>query len=158
MLRICCVLTNPAAKPPSKSKDVLDAGHDLFTPEPFSLAPGERITIKTGLVVWYEPVPGGAAAEAISWYGRLAPKSGLAAKNGIDVLGAVVDRMYCGPEDELRVVLLNTGHSTVEFAAGAPICQIIPELIALCENMIAVMRPETPRLDSRGGLGSGLTS
>jgi dUTP pyrophosphatase len=149
-LKICCVLLNPAAKPPAKDKSLLDAGYDLFTPEAFVIEPGERRTIVTGVIVWMEPV-----VALFSWYLRLAEKSGLASKHGIALLGGVADRGYCGPTDELKVVLLNTGKRSYGFAAGAAICQIVPELIATTENMIAEVRSETPKLESRGGLGSG---
>lgn len=154
MLKICCLVLREGALPPAKSKDILDAGHDLFTPIPFSLLPGERKTIASGLIVWYEAV--WQLAEGVSWYPRLAPKSGLASKNGIDVLGGVSDRGYCGPEDELKVVLLNTGLAEVVFTAGTAICQIVPELIALTANMEAELRTECPKSASRGGLGSGI--
>lgn len=150
MLKICCVLLNPAAKPPAKSKSVFDAGYDLFTPEAFVIEPGERRTIATGVVVWLEP-----AISWASWYLRLAEKSGLASKNGIALLGGVADRDYCGPTDELKVVLLNTGRRSYGFAAGSAICQIVPELIAPTGNMIADIRTETPKMEDRGGLGSG---
>jgi dUTP pyrophosphatase len=154
MLDICCYKLRPDAISPQKSKDIFDAGHDLFTPDPVSLVPGERKTVGTGLVIWYEPTRG--VVPWLSWYPRLAPKSGLAAKNGLAVLGGVGDRGYCGPEDEMKVILLNTGNWEIVFAAGAAICQIIPEAIWTCRNMTAIVRPEPGKSWSRGGLGSGV--
>jgi dUTP pyrophosphatase len=158
MLRICCYKLRPDAMTPVKSKDIFDAGHDLFTPDPVLLVPGERMTVGTGLVIWYEPVPGTEELwETLSWYPRLAPKSGLAGKMGLDLLGGVGDRGYCGPEDEMKVILLNTGTQEIVFGLGAAICQIVPEIIGRCQNMAADVRPEAAKNWSRGGLGSGAT-
>jgi dUTPase len=156
MLRICCFKLREDAVPPAKSKDLLDAGHDIFTPIVLCLQPGERMTINTGLVIWYEPVPGSEGIwEVLSWYPRLAPKSGYAGKVGLDLLGGVGDRGYCGPEDEMKVIVLNTGSREIVFGAGSAICQIIPEVVGLCQNMTADVKTATPKLSSRGGLGSG---
>ena len=38
-------------------------------------------------------------------YGRIAPRSGLSYKNGINVLGGIIDSGYTG---ELKVILHNT--------------------------------------------------
>ena len=51
-------------------------GYDLTTTEAFDLPPGGQHQVKTGLVI---VVPSGH-------YGRVAPRSGLAARAGIDVL------------------------------------------------------------------------
>jgi dUTP pyrophosphatase len=153
MLRICCFKLRAEAILPAKSKDPLDAGHDIFTPIVLCLQAGERATVNTGLVIWYEPLI--VLPEGLSWYPRLAPKSGLASKSGLDVLAGVGDRGYCGPEDEMKVVLLNTGSREIVFGAGSAICQIIPEVVWRCENMTADEQPVAPKQSSRGGLGSG---
>ncbi|NBT58760.1 hypothetical protein EBT16_08260, partial [bacterium] len=46
------------------------------------------------------------------FYGRVAPRSGLASKHGVDVLAGVVDSSYRG---EVKVVLLNTDRSNTFF-------------------------------------------
>jgi dUTP pyrophosphatase len=53
-----------------------------------------RALVSTGLSI---EVPEG-------YYARIAPRSGLAVKNGIDVLAGVVDSSYRG---EVKVVLMN---------------------------------------------------
>ena len=53
-----------------------------------------RALVSTGLSI---EVPQG-------YYARIAPRSGLAVKNGIDVLAGVVDSSYRG---EVKVVLMN---------------------------------------------------
>lgn len=147
MLKICCKRLREDAKLPSKSKDPRDAGFDLFSTEEFQLQPGERKTIKMGIIVWFEPV---GAMMDLSWYGRIAPKSGLASRSGVDVLAGVIDRTYCGPGDELRVCLLNTGFAPVIFEKGEAIAQIIPEVIWSMTGMIAEERDSVPEAVDRG--------
>ena len=59
------------------------------------------------------------------YYGRIAPRSGLAHNHGIDVLAGVVDSSYRG---EIRVVLFNTDkEEPFQIQAGDRIAQIIIE-------------------------------
>lgn len=55
-------------------------------------------------------------------YGRVAPRSGLAVRHGIDVLAGVIDEDYRGP---LTVVLANTGESDFVVSAGDRIAQLV---------------------------------
>lgn len=71
-----------------------DAGYDLCSVAFKRLAPFERAVIPTGLCV---EIPAG-------FYGRIAPRSGLAVKSGIDVMAGVIDSGYRG---EVGVVLIN---------------------------------------------------
>src|ERR1700738_3794647 len=77
------------------------AGLDLHSIEAVSLEPGQRVVVRTGLAV---AIPEG-------FYGRLAPRSGLATKGGLDVLAGVVDADYRG---EICCLLYNTGDETVD--------------------------------------------
>jgi len=92
------------------------AGLDLYSLEAVSLNPHERRLIRTGLAV---AIPEGC-------YGRLAPRSGLATKQGLDVLSGVIDADYRG---ELQCLLHNTSNETVELPAQTRICQLIIEKI-----------------------------
>jgi dUTP pyrophosphatase len=58
------------------------------------------------------------------YYGRIAPRSGLAVKHGIDVLAGVVDSGYRG---EVGVVLQNLGLMDFEYREGDRIAQLIIE-------------------------------
>lgn len=69
-------------------------GLDLHSVEPYVVLPGQRIVVSTGLQV---SLPSGT-------YGRIAPRSGLAVKHGLDVGAGVIDSDYTG---EVRVVLFN---------------------------------------------------
>jgi dUTP pyrophosphatase len=83
----------PDAIIPSKATDG-SVGLDLCSVEPYVIAPMQRAVISTGLQV---QLPSGV-------YGRIAPRSGLAVKHGIDVGAGVIDPDYTG---EIRVVLFN---------------------------------------------------
>jgi dUTP pyrophosphatase len=84
---------------------------DTFSPA-FALHPGKRALFKTGLKI---ALPEG-------YYARIAPRSGLAVKQGIDVLAGVIDEDYRG---EWVVILQNFGATTVEFSTGDRIAQFI---------------------------------
>jgi len=71
-----------------------DAGYDLYAVEDCKIRPMERKIIKTGI----------AARIPYGYYGRIAPRSGLAVKNGIDVMAGVVDHQF---SDSIGVVLIN---------------------------------------------------
>lgn len=102
------------AKVPARSNPT-DAGADLFSTESVMIHPGERKTVGTGIAM---EIPEG-------FYGRVAPRSGLASKHGVDVLAGVVDSSYRG---EIKVVLLNTDrHNTFHVEKGDRIAQIIIE-------------------------------
>lgn len=77
-----------------------DAGYDLYTTEAYTLKPGERKLLKTNIST---AIPHG-------YYGRIAPRSGLAYKHGIDVLAGVIDAGY---RWDIGVILINFG--TEEF-------------------------------------------
>ena len=81
-------------------------GYDLYADEDAVVRAGGRGVISTGISV---EVPQGT-------YGRIAPRSGLAVKNGIQVGAGVVDQDYTG---ELKVVLFNHGDKGAEGAKVA---------------------------------------
>src|SRR6185369_285511 len=115
------------------------AGLDLYSIEAVRLSPNERCLARTGLAV---AIPDG-------YYGRIAPRSGLATKNGIDVLAGVIDADYRG---EIQCLLHNTGNDTVELAAQAKVCQLIIEQIITPDPVWAEDLPDTVR--GSGGFGS----
>jgi dUTP pyrophosphatase len=57
-------------------------------------------------------------------YGRIAPRSGLAYKKGIDVMAGVIDEDYRG---EIGVILINLGQEDYNVIIGDKIAQIIFE-------------------------------
>ncbi len=73
-------LSSPDATLPSKGS-IQAAGYDLSSAENLIVKADERQKVSTKIHI---AVPTG-------YYGRIAPRSGLAVKHGIDVLGGVVD-------------------------------------------------------------------
>jgi dUTP pyrophosphatase len=120
-------------------------GYDLVTTESHVLRPGERHTFSTGLAVAIPP----------DHYGRIAPRSGLAHRSGIDVLAGVIDPDYRG---ELKVILVNLGQEEVSIEAGSRIAQLIIEACSLpptreVEELPTPGAHETIR-SRQGGFGS----
>lgn len=115
------------------------AGLDLFSLEDLAIAPKQRILARTGLAV---AIPEGH-------YGRIAPRSGLALRTGLDVLSGVIDADYRG---EIGCLLYNTGDETITLPAQSKICQLIIEKIITPEAVWAAEIDETDR--GSGGFGS----
>jgi dUTP pyrophosphatase len=90
-----------------------------------------------------------AVAIPQGFYGRIAPRSGLASKNGLDVLAGVIDSDYRG---EVCCLLYNTSGEAIELPAGSKICQLIIEQIITPEPEWASELEETAR--GAGGFGS----
>ena len=115
------------------------AGLDLYSIEELKLEPGERTLARTGLSV---AIPEG-------FYGRVAPRSGLAVKHGLDVMAGVIDADYRG---ELQCLIVNSGSSQVSLPAGSKICQLIIEQIITPEAVWSDQLNATAR--GAGGFGS----
>ena len=122
-----------------KRGSALAAGLDLCSIEDVELLPKQRAMVRTGLAV----------AIPARFYGRVAPRSGLAAKNGLDVLAGVIDSDYRG---EICCILYNTGDDIIQLASGTKICQLILEQIITPEATWVVDLDETAR--GAGGFGS----
>lgn len=117
----------------------LAAGADLACAEAVTIAPGERRAIPTGLAVEIPP----------GYYGRVAPRSGLALRHGIDLLAGVIDADYRG---EILVLAINLGDQAVSFEPGDRIAQLIIEKAAQATYVWAEDLEQTRRSD--GGFGS----
>lgn len=83
-------------------------------------------------------------------YGRVAPRSGLAAKHFIDVGAGVIDQDYRG---NVGVVMFNFSDTDFEVKKGDRIAQLI------CEKIYLPQLQELPALDNteRGSGGFGST-
>lgn len=132
---------DPGALLPTRAHDG-DAGLDLYAAEDARIAPGERLSVGTGLAV---AIPAGHA-------GLVVPRSGLALRHGIALVNApgVIDSGYRG---ELRVLLLNTD-SSAEFklSAGDRVAQLLLVPVATPPPAEADSLDETAR--GTGGFGS----
>lgn len=116
------------------------AGYDLYAAEDAVVICGTRKLIKTNISMEINP----------GYYGRIAPRSGLAYKNGIDILAGVIDSDYRG---DIGVILYNTDKNIdFEVKKGDRIAQII------FEACYSVAFNEVKNLDNTsrqsGGFGS----
>ena len=113
-MRLAVHLLDPAATLPTRAHGD-DAGFDLYAVEDATLAPGERVAVRTGVAL---EVPERHA-------GLVLPRSGLAARHGIALVNApgLIDAGYRG---EVRVLLLNTDRSeSFAISAGDRIAQLV---------------------------------
>ena len=122
-----------------KRGSALAAGLDVCSIEDLQIEPKQRAIARTGLAVAIPP----------GFYGRVAPRSGLAAKSGLDVLAGVIDSDYRG---EICCLLYNTGDEAIALPAGSKVCQLIVEQIITPEATWASELDETAR--GAGGFGS----
>jgi dUTP pyrophosphatase len=126
------------ARLPSRGS-ALAAGLDLCSVERVTIPAGGRAAVRTGLAV---AIPRG-------FYGRVAPRSGLAVRHGVDVLAGVIDSDYRG---EILCALVNLGEEPFEVEPGARVAQLVVEAIALPRAAWAEELDETER--GAGGFGS----
>jgi dUTP pyrophosphatase len=134
-------LLRPGAVAPARTRPG-DAGYDLCVVTGFSLWPGERATVPTGVAV---ALPPGVA-------GLVLPRSGLAARHGISVVNGpgLIDPNYRG---EIQVVLVNLGDARFEAAAGDRIAQLL--LVPFVAPEPCVVDELPPSGDDRGSSGFG---
>ncbi len=119
------------------------AGYDLFSTDGYVILPGRRVVVSTGISVQLPP----------GTYGRIAPRSGLAVKHGLDTLAGVIDPDYTG---EVKVVLQNMDERMpFVIRPGYRIAQLILEKFDIVE---VVEKPtEFTNLTERGSGGFGST-
>lgn len=114
-------------------------GFDLKSVEEYEIAPGERKIVDTGLIINF---PDG-------YFGLIWPRSGLAVKNGIDVLAGVIDSSYRGV---VGVVLINHGDKSYFVEKGDRVAQLIIQREVEVEFEWGLMIEDTNRGDK--GFGS----
>lgn len=116
------------------------AGYDLYAAEDEVVVCGTRKLIKTNISMDITP----------GYYGRIAPRSGLAYKSGIDVLAGVIDSDYRG---DIGVILYNTDKNIdFEIKKGDRIAQIIFE--ACYSATLNIVENLDNTLRQSGGYGS----
>lgn len=98
----------------------LAAGYDMYASEPGVVPAHGQAMIGTDITL---VVPVGC-------YGRVAPRSGLAAKHGISTGAGVVDADYRG---EIKIILFNHSNKDFEISKGDRIAQLVLEKILLTE-------------------------
>jgi len=136
------IKTNPSANLPVRATPGA-AGYDLFSIDNYVVLPGRRVVVSTGVSVQLPP----------GTYGRIAPRSGLAVKHGLDTLAGVVDPDYTG---EIKVVLQNLdSQNPFVIRPGYRIAQLILERFEVAE-VVELPPAETP-VTERGDGGFGST-
>lgn len=130
-------LTNNAILPTRGSDGAV--GYDLYSTDNVTIPPTHRALVSTGIAIL---LPEGV-------YGRVAPRSGLAVKHGIQVGAGVVDPDYTG---EVKVVLFNHGDREFVINEGERIAQLVLERCETPEVWEIGNLEETLR--GSGGFGS----
>ena len=120
------------------------AGLDLSSAVDCTVKAGQRALVKTDLSIACPP----------GTYARIAPRSGLAYKRGIDVGAGVIDADYRGP---VGVVLFNFGEDDFCIRRGDRIAQLILEQIVLPDVVDVAVNEELPQVGVRGEAGFGST-
>lgn len=113
-------------------------GYDLYSNEDCIIESDNRWLVPTGISV---VLPKGV-------YGRVAPRSGLSVKHGIQVGAGVIDPDYTG---EVKVVLFNHGNIEFGIKKGDRIAQLILEK---CETP-PIVEIDTIEDTDRGSNGFG---
>lgn len=126
------------AKLPSRGSEGA-VGYDLSAIVSGSIEPGKKDIVPTGIGISLPP----------ETYGRIAPRSGLAAKFAIGVGAGVIDPDYTG---ELKVILFNHGCKTFNYEKGDRIAQLIIEKCLVCPVVEIDQLDDTKR--SQEGFGS----
>jgi dUTP pyrophosphatase len=119
-----------------------DAGADIYSRIDFTLAPGERALIPTGIAI---ALPDGYVA-------LVHPRSGLAIKHGVTMVNApgTVDAAYRG---ELQCILINHDREeSVSFKRGDRIAQLVFQKVERAEFIEVKDLPGSGR--GEGGFGS----
>jgi dUTP pyrophosphatase len=119
-----------------------DAGVDLTTTIDFTLAPGERQLVPTGIAI---ALPDGYVA-------LVHPRSGLALKSGITLVNApgTVDAGYRG---EISCILINHDRTeSISFKKGDRIAQLVIQKVERADFIELSELPGSGR--GSGGFGS----
>lgn len=118
------------------------AAFDLAAAADVTVEAGQVALIPTGLVI---EVPPGMF---LGIFARSSTplKRGLMVANGV----GIVDQDYCGPNDEVKIAVLNVTSAPVRVVAGDRIAQGM----LLPVNRVRWEEVETIREESRGGFGS----
>ena len=135
-------LLTKTAKAPFRHHESGDVGYDLFADneEPINIDVGKHAAVPIGIAIEIPP----------GHYGRIAPRSGLAFKYGIQTLAGVIDPSFRGM---IKVILNNCTHSEgFIINREDKIAQLILEKCSTPSVRIVAELSETDR--GEGGFGS----
>jgi dUTP pyrophosphatase len=137
MLKV--VIHDQAARLPSKGTTHA-IGYDLSSCVELTIPARGKAIVTTGISI---ELPEGC-------YGRIAPRSGLAAKHGLDVGAGVIDADYRGV---IQVILFNHSDEKYTIRVGDRIAQLILEQ-ALCHVQVQQVDALSETVRAEGGFGS----
>ena len=112
------------------------AGLDLFSAECKIIPPCDRARIRTDIAVKLPP----------GTYGRIAPRSGLAANHFIGIGGGVIDGDFTGG---IECVIFNHQNNPFQVTKGMRISQLVIEKISYPKLLEVDILEETER-DGKG--------
>lgn len=143
-IRFKCLSSH--CKAPTRA-NLSDAGWDLYASEDTIVPAGDRALVKTGIAL---QIPN-------EWVGLVWPRSGMAVKDGIDVMAGVIDSGYRG---EVLVCLFNTNPQNeyglgkdLRINKGDRIAQILFQQVPDVE----LIEVENLTMSDRGEAGIGST-
>ena len=140
-VKVLITRLDPSVPLPSYAKPG-DAGADLTTRIDFTLKPGERLLVPTGIAI---ALPKGYVA-------LVHPRSGLAIKNGVSLVNTpgTVDAAYRG---ELACILINHDLTNeITFKKGDRIAQLVIQKVEEADFVEVDSLPGSDR--GSGGFGS----
>lgn len=139
MYRIARV--HPGAQVPTRATPGA-AGMDMHAAEGAVVPPnGAWVAVETGIVLQFPPTV----------YARIAPRSGLAFKHGIQVGAGVIDSDYTG---SIKVILFNHGTTPFSIQPGDRIAQVIFEKIETPDLVECALEDLAATERGTGGFGS----
>ena len=120
--------------------DDSQAGWDLFSANNCVILPNSQLLVPTDMAI---KIPYGC-------YGRVAPRSGLAVRNRIDIGAGVIDSDYRG---NVYVLMINNASTEFVVCRGMRVAQLIIEKYQVCCLKLVDKLSDT----SRGASGFGST-
>ena len=119
-------------------------GLDLRATAEYNIPAGKHQLVKTGIAV---EIPYG-------YVGQVCSRSGLAFKDGLQVLNApgIIDPDYRGNEDEIGVILYNTGSIHEEYVVKKG--DRVAQLVLVPAPQFSIIEVDNLESEARGGFGS----
>ena len=115
------------------------AGWDLYASQECIIPARGKALVSTDIAI----------AVPVGYYGRVAPRSGMAWKKHTDIGAGVIDMDYRGP---VGVVIFNHANTDLKVEAGDRVAQLILEKISYADMVEVDSLDDTER--GEGGFGS----
>lgn len=146
----------PEARLPTKTdptNPMENAGFDLYSAVEATIPSKTHLMVDTGISMQFQPSVKAHRVLGLMGCGvhlKIASRSGLSSKNGIEVGAGIIDPGYTGP---VKVILHNNGPDEFKVSVGDRIAQVIPYVFAFAD----IVECEEADLEktSRGQKGFG---